>query len=243
MTWQLRVPLRDRDDPLTEVGFDSRHLEDPDERATVRKLVRRAMLDGFSTTGELVDELERLEREDPAQLRRVFDDAREEAGLESATSIDAKASLEARRAAIVTGPSLDGPNDIGGRLRGCSAVGCSAMPTDPTTGSLIVVQDRKWWCPEHKHLAGPDDHLPPDDVATIGPNGQFIPAPSVQRAMQAEDDRRREAREREAEGRRAEAAVARRARERWKQQHAGDAYLDPPVAGLDHVRLGPGWPR
>ncbi len=243
MSWQIRIPVRDPDEPVSEVAFDARVLDDPDERATVRKLVQRAMLDGFQTTGDLVRELGRLEREDPAKLRRVYDAAREDAGLETATEIDARQSLEARRAAVVTGPSLDGPNDQGGRLQRCSAEGCSAMPVDPMTGSLIVVQDRKWWCPEHAHLAGEHDHLPPADVGVITAGMQWIPAPSVQRAMQAADDRHREAREREAEGRRAEAEVARRARERWKREHERDPYYDPPVACLDHVRLGPGWPR
>jgi hypothetical protein len=233
--WQISIPYRDRSDSLAELGFDAGLLGEED-RAVTRHLVLRALLEGDKTTGDLLD---RLEAADPTERRELLDDAREAAGLERSEDIDAREAFEARP--VVGGSSLDGPYDQGGRLQGCAA--CGAIPMHATTGLPIVVADRKYWCPEHKHLAEPDDHLPPDDVAAVGPHFEWIPAPSVQRRLQAEDDRRREENERRRRDREAEAEAIRAARRRFEEQRAGDPYLDPPLAGIAGAHLGPGWPR
>ena len=101
------------------------------------------------------------------------------------------------------------------------------------TGLPEPVADRRWWCLEHRHLAGPDDDLPPDDLATIGPHFELIPAPSDQAAMQAKDERRREAEERRRRERAAEAEAIRKAEERYYEEHRDDPYVNP--------LSGPGW--
>ncbi len=89
MSHEIRIPHRDRSDPLSSVGELARHLESPDESATVRELVTDAAGAGLTTVGDLLDHLGRLA---PAERRALLDRARSSAGLPTATEVAAKAS-------------------------------------------------------------------------------------------------------------------------------------------------------
>jgi hypothetical protein len=89
MSHEIRIPHRDRSDPLSSVGELARHLESPDESATVRELVTDAAGAGLTTVGDLLDRLGRLA---PAERRALLDRARSSAGLPTATEVAAKAS-------------------------------------------------------------------------------------------------------------------------------------------------------
>jgi len=92
MSHEIRIPHRDRSDPLSSVGELARHLS-PDESATVREIVTDAAGAGLTTVGAL---LNRLEAASPAERRALLDQARTRAGLPTATAIAKKASHEER---------------------------------------------------------------------------------------------------------------------------------------------------
>jgi len=218
--WSIRVPVRDPDDPISDVVVDAFSLQ-PEERDVVHELASEAILSGCQTTGDL---LQSLTGASVGERRTMLDNARAAAGLETATAIDDEATFNRHQDAARRRSS--GRDAAGNVLQGCAAEGCAAMPIGPT-GMPEPVADRCWWCPEHRHLAGPDDHLPPDDVATMDPNFMLIPPPSTQRAMQAEDERHRAEHERRVRDRQAEAEAIRIARERYYEQHKDDPYVNP----------------
>ena len=191
--WQIRIPYRSRADSLVDVIGATRHLEG-DKAAVAREIAQRAQLGGLRTAGELID---RLEATSKAERRQLLDSARQAVGLERSEKIDDREAFEgAQRVARLRASG----RDAAGRLfTGCAAEGCRALPSDPATGLPVPVADRRWWCPEHRHLAEPEDHLPPEDVTTIGPHFEEISAPSIQRAEAARDEERRRADRRRAE--------------------------------------------
>jgi hypothetical protein len=223
MSWRLDVPLRDPDEAL---GADAlidlpSALEDPDDRRVCRELLFGAFMRGLPTVGALVAELEQA---DESARRRLLDEARVAAGLESATTIDDRERFErVQREAWLRSSRRDAE---GKTIVGCAAEGCSALPMG-ATGMPEPVSDRRWWCDAHRHLAGPDDHLPPDDVVAIGPNFEVIPAPSALAAMAAKDEQRRQEEEQRRQERAAEAEAIRKARERFEREHADDPYYNP----------------
>jgi hypothetical protein len=75
--WTIRLPVRDRSDSIAEITFDARFLGEEDGKVT-RHLVVQPLLDGDRTVGDLID---RVERADPAERRRMLDAARQAAGL------------------------------------------------------------------------------------------------------------------------------------------------------------------
>jgi hypothetical protein len=91
MSHEIRIPHRDRSDPLSSVGELARHLESPDESAIVRQLVTDAAGAGLTTVGGLLDQLEAAS---PAERRMLVDDARRAVGLPTASALAAKASRE-----------------------------------------------------------------------------------------------------------------------------------------------------
>jgi hypothetical protein len=66
--WQIRIPHRDRDAPLADLGDLVRHLPDPAERAVARQLAVDAAADGCRTVGDLLD---RLESSSPGARRGI----------------------------------------------------------------------------------------------------------------------------------------------------------------------------
>lgn len=106
-------------------------------------------------------------------------------------------------------PTTDKPfqTDDGKRLVECSAEGCHAIPTT-AAGSWRPVADRRWWCDTHKHLAGPEDHLPPEPTwLPKGCGGRRLNPKSEEgqrvraefERQQAEERKREEHEQREAE--------------------------------------------
>ena len=218
--WEIRIPFRDPGDPITDVAIDAQAFEDPEERRIVRGIVHQALVSGCTTAGGLVDALDKASHE---ERRQMLDDAREAAGLKSATDIDSDERFEAaqRDARLRSSGRVAGKAFVG-----CSAEGCSALPMD-AAGLPAPVADRRWWCEAHRALAGPDDHLPPDDVVVIDAHFGVIEAPSVLAAMQAKDDRRREADEQRRRERAAEAEAIRLAEQRYYEEYKDDSYVNP----------------
>jgi hypothetical protein len=96
MSWELNVPIRDPDEPL---GADAlidlpSALDDPDDRRVCRELLHAAFMRDLPTVGALVTELERA---DQSARRRLLDEARVGAGLESATAIDEHRRFDANQ--------------------------------------------------------------------------------------------------------------------------------------------------
>jgi hypothetical protein len=52
----------------------------------------------------------------------------------------------------------------------CAAEGCAQYPRS-REGATIPVAARKWWCPEHEHLAGPRDLEPWVQRIEFAPGG------------------------------------------------------------------------
>lgn len=85
MTWQISIPHRSAEDPLASVA-EAAHVLPADEARVVRRLVLGALVDGTAATvGDLLD---RLEAMSPGERRKVLDDARVKAGLESASELE-----------------------------------------------------------------------------------------------------------------------------------------------------------
>jgi hypothetical protein len=206
MSWELNVPIRDPDEPL---GADAlidlpSALDDPDDRRVCRELLHAAFMRDLPTVGALVTELERA---DQSARRRLLDEARVGAGLESATAIDEHRRLDANQRQAGSTQAAVTPRARRSKAAPPRAVGeCPRSDGTPDAGGRPP-----WWCPEHRRLAGPDDHLRPDDVAAVGPNFELTPAPTVIAAMRAKDDRRRAEDERRNRDRQAEAEAIRKA--------------------------------
>jgi hypothetical protein len=85
MTWKIQIPHRSREDSLTDVADACRELP-ADEAAVARELVLGCIVDGSAkSAGDLID---LLEKASPDTRRRLLDQAREKAGLKSASRID-----------------------------------------------------------------------------------------------------------------------------------------------------------
>jgi hypothetical protein len=78
--WDIKLPIRDPSLPIYEMASDSTVLE-PEDGQVVRALVVQATIDGCHTCGDLVDFLEAAS---PEERRQRLDNARQEAGLETA---------------------------------------------------------------------------------------------------------------------------------------------------------------
>jgi hypothetical protein len=152
----IRIPYRDRSDPLSVVGELARQLP-PDETATVRQLVIGGVEAGLSTVGELLDRLDAL---DPHGRRTLLDNARASAGLPPAP-----------RAHHVE-PISDEPerDEAGATWPVCHEPGCRAYPTNVATGAPEKSRARRWRCSEH--AAGhEEDMLPWASSIVMGPAG------------------------------------------------------------------------
>jgi hypothetical protein len=88
---EIRLPFRSRSDPLSSVGELARHIESPDESATVRELVTDAAGAGLTTVGQLLDHIEAL---GPRERRTMLDQARTRAGLPTATALASKSAYD-----------------------------------------------------------------------------------------------------------------------------------------------------
>jgi hypothetical protein len=92
MSWEIRIPYRDRSDPLVDVVDASRELPTDEERAVVRQLVMGEIVGGAATAaGELLDLVEKAA---PEQRRKMLDTARVKAGLPTTGEVEFEARFE-----------------------------------------------------------------------------------------------------------------------------------------------------
>ena len=216
--WQITIPFRDREDLVLDAITAARGSQlREDEVQVVDVLARDALERGVTTVGELLDELGQLDR---SETRRRLDWAREKAGLISATEADrrredAKFERELERLQPPPPPRWS-------PLQGCPARGCNARPMTPE-GGWREVEINRWWCPSHRHLAGPDDFQPHESpYLGIGLNGQLIASEKEKARIaewmnqqQEEQEREREQRE---ELRSREGEAIKEAKERYADE-------------------------
>jgi hypothetical protein len=196
--WAIHLPHRgDRSAPLASVSEAARFLPQDEDRAITRQLVMDWRLGGLKTVGDALDLVAALE---PAERRRVLNHARKAIGLQSVEEVEAAQPKPLR--VRTTG--------AGGGFPTCAADGCNAAPVRASTGVFYHPGVRRWWCPDHEHLAEPADLEAPGSGIKLSPVGVPIP----DEAAADERDRVREAsrraqRQAEGETRAVEAAEAR----------------------------------
>ena len=118
-----------------------------------------------------------------------MDRARKSAGYRTISEQKAHDSFERANAAVQTRSTFT-------EFPACSEPTCKAIPVDEH-GMHAKVHCRRWWCAEHAHLAGPEDHLPPPGPR-YSPSGA-IEFPGEREAeaerLQHQEERREERRE------------------------------------------------
>ena len=85
MSWRLRIAYHGRDDGLVDMLDATRGLSHEDAEVTQAFLFNELTSGGVETAGDLED---RLDAASPAELRELLDDARERAGLKSASQLE-----------------------------------------------------------------------------------------------------------------------------------------------------------
>lgn len=195
--WKIRIPHRDRSQPLDAAALDLPRALDGEDRQVARELLLTAALDpSMSTFGDLLDLLDGASAD---QRRAILDGARQRAGLPTASRID----FEARFAAVQPRRS----RSTGARPQVCGASGCLNRPMNPD-GSDAMSDARRWFCAEHRDQAAPADLEPTGPRLAYGPSGIVdVAAQEVEaeRERHAEESRRRQ-REAAQDERRADAA-------------------------------------
>jgi hypothetical protein len=175
MTFMISVPHRSADESLVAVAGHTRVLGQ--DGPVMRELVISARLDGVAATaGQLIAHLDQLE---PHERRAMLNTARKACGLPSVEEVEASRPKPFDLTVRTTGPS--------GAFPSCPAEGCTASPT--RYGAFYTPDARKWWCPNHEHLAEPGDLEPRGSGLVYSPAGvpiDFNPAAD-------EADREREA--------------------------------------------------
>jgi hypothetical protein len=150
VTWSIPIPYQSRDQTITEaISANVERALDGEEREVAFQILFDPP-PGLKTVGDLLNHIEKLGAEG---RRRLLDKARAEAGLKSTGAVDAHEAFEQNTAAL---PPSPGP-----RPQSCAAEGCVAYPMNEL-GVPVPVADRTWWCDQHRHLAGENDHLPPE---------------------------------------------------------------------------------
>jgi hypothetical protein len=170
--WRIRLPVRDRDTPVHEIGFDAWHLEGEDG-AIVRELVLDAVINtDIKTTGQLLDALERMSE---SQRRALLDKTRLSIGLQSTADVEAHEKFVAANRALRPPPP-----------QRCAV--CNALPlTAEGYPDLNVRRVRRWHCERHLGEAQPGDMDPPQPP--LGRHFQEFDPDEIAR-VEAEDARR-----------------------------------------------------
>jgi hypothetical protein len=111
----------------------------------------------------------------------------------------------------------------------CHADGCNTVPMNEL-GVPVETSVRKWFCPDHQHLAAPGDMEARGSGIRISEGGALVPIDEGDEARDAaEAESRRRLREERAAEREHDAAVA-AAQERLREE-AFRAELGPGVPG------------
>jgi len=183
---EIRIPFRDPGERLVSAVPDLSHaLDSEEDRAVFRALAIDTLSDNpDATAGDLVGRFEAL---DTADRRQLVNRARESVALPTLDELESRRRFELAQPA---GPPKR--DERGLALQGCHAAGCQALPLD-ALGLPEGVVDRRWFCDVHKHQAGPEDHLPPDDAAPrVDGHFGLLPSRAEQELQITEDQRRRE---------------------------------------------------
>lgn len=184
MSWEIKIPFQSRDQTISEALAAG--VDQAIERGEDRDVTTQILLNSSGTMGELIDHLGSLDAEGQ---RRVLDGARKAAGLEASEDIDSRERFQRHNRALPPGRDADGRQFVG-----CAEPNCMARPLDEM-GAPVPVTDRVWWCDRHKDQAGPDDHLPPDDLRPrFDPmTMQLLPSMAEEKRLKEEDRKREEA--------------------------------------------------
>jgi HK97 family phage prohead protease len=198
----------------------------PDLRRDSQRAVRAAIAGSTGTESAPV-----LSDDERSRRERVWREIREASAQIEAEEAEQAA---ARTPAPPQIPTTDRPfvTDDGERLAVCAAEDCNAIPTKPS-GAWRPVHDRTWWCPQHKHLAGPEDHLPEPATYTLNANFglRLNPESATAKELRRKGEERREE---ERERREADEGES-KALDLVRKQYEREATI--PIAG---VRVHPG---
>ena len=126
--------------------------------------------------------------------------------METLSEERSRREFESANAAFRNNPIIEAD---GKGFQVCAEANCNAWPQDEQ-GLPRPVEDRRWWCSKHRHLAGPDDHLPPEPKYAIDPATMSVKAVGAEAERLLEEDRKRERRAAEREKLRREEAERRR---------------------------------
>jgi hypothetical protein len=229
VSWELRLPYRDRDQPLDDPDVLAlpQALEDRDQRAIATRLLLQAMeTPGMETVGDLLDVVEAL---DEGERRLVLDRCRERAGLETATDVDDKQQLESLQQEIVRRGSVERDSD-GLAHQLCAHEGCTVEPINEKTGTPARTAAKRWWCPTHR--GGHEADMQPFQFGwTFAKSGAILSGDEVAQ------------REAEAERERVRLESRRRAREAEQAQRLGEADEVADVERARRARLERETPR
>ncbi len=175
-----------------EVVDAAREVLEGDDLRVVEQVAYDAMVRGKTKVGDLLGELEAA---GPDGRRRIVDQARENLGMMSLADEEGHRAFEVANRALRMRPSYD---EHGRRSVVCAEANCNAWPQGEQ-GEPLPVADRVWWCDRHRHLAGPEDHLPPEPKYEIDPHTFAVTAVGAEKErLLAEDEKlRRGAEERE----------------------------------------------
>ena len=216
MTFTISIPHKSRDESLVDVMSHCRDARQDETRDVMRQLVYKARIDhGITTAGALLDFLNGL---DAPGRRALLDEARQECALPSLEELEIAERAEAtiRRGTVPPMPR-------------CAVGDCPNVPT--RFGAFYDPGVRRWWCPEHEHLAQPGDLEPHGSGLRLSPSGVPIPVDADEEAAEREREETHRGRlAAQAEIRAVEAAQARASKQ--AADEAARSTLPPHLRGV-----------
>jgi hypothetical protein len=161
VNWKISIPRKFPDESLVDVASHCRKLGE-DEAVVMRHLVLQALMDGVAkSAAELVGHLDQLA---PGERRALLDQARAAAGLPDIETVENQERIH----------HLITKVDVDPAMQACHHKGCPAVPTTPV-GAWRPVNVRRWWCPDHEHLAEPGDMVDQGSGIRLSPSGVPVP--------------------------------------------------------------------
>lgn len=88
--WAINLPVRSPDDPVTQLGFDARHL-DGEDAAVCREIATVGLLAGARTVGDVEWIFQHM---DPSTRKWALSRLRQRAGLASIEQLEARERAE-----------------------------------------------------------------------------------------------------------------------------------------------------
>jgi hypothetical protein len=170
MTWEIRLPIGNANQPLTPGAIHglASHL-DGEERAIARTVLVDALTRGIPTVGEALGEVEGMTQ---AERHELLNEARESAGLASTERIDAERQIaDFERVSAAAGRVERSEGGFG--FLSCSHPGCVVHPQDEH-GSWLQVSVRKWWCALHASESQPGDDEQWRPPLALDPSGGLV---------------------------------------------------------------------